>query len=321
MKAIVYNQYGLPEVLQIAEVETPVPTKNEILIKIKATAVNTADLRLRKADPFAVRLFFGLTKPKTKILGGVFSGIIETVGSEVKNFKPGDEVFGSSALSYGFGAYAEYKCLPETGLITLKPKGYSFEEVAVIPFGGLTALHFLKQADILPGQKILIIGASGSVGNAMLQICKFFGATVSVTCSSDKVKFMQDLGADKIYDYTIDELGKSDEKFDIIIDCIDKLPLKECLKRLEEKGKIILVSAGVTTMIKKLWLTMFSETKIISGIIKETNWNLDFLKQLLEIKKLKPVIDTTYSSKDIIKAHLHAEQGHKKGNIAIQVNF
>src|SRR5579872_5856512 len=176
MKAIVYTAYGPPEVLQLKEVEKPRPKDNEILIKVEATAVNSGDWRLRKADPFDVRLFFGLTKPKLNILGGVFSGVIEQTGKDVTLFKVGDQVFGSTDMR--FGAYAEYKCMPESGSLALKPANLAHKEAAVIPFGGATALYFLKKAGIQSGQKILINGASGAVGSAAIQIAKYFGANV-----------------------------------------------------------------------------------------------------------------------------------------------
>lgn len=206
MKAVVYNQYGPPAVLQLKEVPMPTPGDREVRIKIRATAANSGDSRLRKADPFGVRLFFGLLKPNRNILGGVFSGEIESVGKDVTLYKVGDEVFGATGMS--FGAYGEYKCLPEDGIFSIKPGKLTHTEAAVIPFGGTTALHFLKKANIQKGQKVLILGASGAVGTAAVQLAAYLGAEVTGVCSPSSMELVKSLGAKKVIDYTREDFTK-----------------------------------------------------------------------------------------------------------------
>ncbi|MBL7900013.1 MAG: NAD(P)-dependent alcohol dehydrogenase, partial [Crocinitomicaceae bacterium] len=200
MKAVLFYNYGTPEVLQVENISKPSPKENELLVRIYATAVNSGDVRLRKADPFAVRFMLGLTKPKVNILGGVFSGVVESVGKNVSKFKPGDEIFGSTNMK--FGAYAEYKCFDENETIALKPSALKHEQAAVLPFGGTTALHFLNKASLQKGQKILIYGASGSVGTAAVQLAKYLGAEVTAVCSTSNIELVKSLGADHVFDYT-----------------------------------------------------------------------------------------------------------------------
>lgn len=320
MKAIVCAKYGSPDVLRLQEVEKPVPADNEVLIKIMATAVNSADCRLRKADPFAVRFFFGLTRPKFRILGGVFSGEIEAVGKEVSSYKPGDKVFGSSALKYGFGAYAEYKALPESGIFKLKPESISHTEATVIPFGGMTALHFIKRTNIKPGQKVLIIGAAGSVGSTAIQLAKYYGAVVTGVCSSSNVNLVKAIGADNVIDYSNEDYVNSGKKYDVVFDTVNKLKLSEGLKLTQKNGKLVLSSADGSTMLKAPFLSLITSRKIIFGVIKESNESLMFLKALVEQGKLKPVIDRTYALEKIAQAHAYADKGHKSGNVAIIVS-
>ncbi len=218
MKAAVYTQYGAPEVLQIKAIAKPVPQDNEILIKIHATAVNSADIRLRKADPFAVRFVYGLLKPKKTVLGGVLSGEIEAVGKNVRTFKVGDAVFGSAFPL--FGAYAEYICLPESAPLAIKPASISHEAAAALPFGGLTAVHFLQKANIRPGQKVLIYGASGAVGSAAVQIAKSLGAEVTGVCSTANVELVKSLGADHVIDYTKTDFAKTGEQYDVVYETV-----------------------------------------------------------------------------------------------------
>ncbi|KAM3091638.1 NAD(P)-dependent alcohol dehydrogenase [Phormidesmis sp. 146-12] len=317
MKAAVYTQYGPPEVLQVKQVEKPTPKNNEILLRIKATAVNSGDWRLRKADPFAVRFIFGLIKPKVNILGTVFSGEVESVGEDVKNFNVGDSVFGHTDMS--FGAYAEYKCLPENGSVALKPETISHKEAAVIPFGGVTALHFIKKAKIKPGQKVLVVGASGSVGIAAVQLAKSFGAYVTGVCSSSNITLVKSIGADKVIDYTKEDFTQRNETYDVIFDAVKAISVSRSLKSLNKNGIMILSAAGVSEMLKGLWISMSSNKKVITGVISHKAEDIIFLKELIEADKWMPVIDRTYSLEQIAEAHAYVEKGHKRGNVAIEI--
>ncbi|MEO8148275.1 MAG: NAD(P)-dependent alcohol dehydrogenase [Bacteroidia bacterium] len=315
MKAIVYTQYGPPEVLQLKEVEKPSPKDNEILLRVKATAVNSGDWRLRKADPFAVRFIFGLTKPKINILGTVFSGEVERVGKDIKLFKIGDQVFGHTDMR--FGAYAEYMSIPENGTLALKPDSLTHTEAAVIPFGGTTALHFIKKAAIKPGQKVLINGASGAVGSAAVQLAKYFGATVTGVCSTANIDLVKSLGADKVIDYTKEDFTQSGEMYDVIFDTVNKVSFSGSLKSLNKNGLLILSAAGMPEMFKGAWTSMTSSKKVLTGVISHSAPDIIFLKELIETGKLKPVIDKTYPFEQMAEAHTYVEKGHKKGNVAI----
>jgi 2-desacetyl-2-hydroxyethyl bacteriochlorophyllide A dehydrogenase len=317
MKAAVYTQYGPPEVLKVKEVEKPTPKQNEILLRIKATAVNSGDWRLRKADPFAVRFLFGLIRPKINILGSVFSGEVENVGEGVKDFKVGDFVFGHTDLS--FGSYAEYKCLPENASIALKPSNISHNEAAVIPFGGVTALHFIKKAMIKPGQKVLVIGASGAVGSAAIQLAKSFGADVTGVCSSTNIALVKSIGADKVIDYTKKDFTKNGETYDVIFDAVNAISISRSIKSLTKDGIMILSAAGMSEMIQGLWISMISSKRIMTGVISHNKTDIVFIKELIEAGKYKPVVDRTYSLEQIAEAHAYVEKGHKKGNVAINI--
>ena len=317
MKAIVYEKYGTPEVLHVKEVEKPAPKDNEVLIRIYATPVTSGDVRLRKADPFLVRLFFGLTKPKTTILGVDLAGEIEEVGKDVKSFKRGDQVFGS-AFDFGLGAYAEYKCLPEESVLALKPDNISYEEAAAIFFGAHTALHFLKKGNIEKGQKVLIYGASGAIGTAAVQLARYFGAEVTGVCSTANLELVKSLGADNVIDYTREDFTKSGEIYDIIFDTLGKSPFGGSVRSLKKKGFYLrAVHMSPSPMLKGLWTSMTSSKKVIGGEAGEHKDDLIFLKELIEAGKLKPVIDKSYPMEEIAEAHRYVEQGHKKGNVVI----
>ena len=317
MKAAVYIQYGPPEVLQVKQVEKPIPQKNEILLRIKATAVNSGDWRLRKADPFAVRFIFGLIRPKINILGSVFSGEVESVGEDVKHFKVGDFVFGHTDMS--FGSYAEYKCLPENASIALKPVNVSHNEAAVIPFGGVTALHFIKKTIIKPGQKVLVIGASGAVGSAAVQLAKSFGADVTGVCSTANIALVKSIGADKVIDYTKEDFNQNGETYDMIFDAVKTISVYRSVKSLSQNGIMILSAAGISEMLQGLWISMTSNKKVMTGVISHKAADIIFIKELIETGKFKPVIDRTYPLEQIAEAHAYVEKGHKKGNVAIEV--
>jgi NADPH:quinone reductase-like Zn-dependent oxidoreductase len=317
MKAIVFTEYGAPEVLQLKEVAKPAPKDNEILIRIKATAVNSGDVRLRKADPFAVRFFFGLLKPKINILGSVFSGEVESVGNNVKLFKVGDPVFGHTNMS--FGAYAEYICVAENGSLALKPANIVHDEAAAIPFGGVTALHFIKKALIKEDQKVLVVGASGAVGSAAVQLAKSYGAIVTGVCSTANIDLVKSIGADKVIDYTKEDFTANGEVYDLIIDTVNTISVARSLRSLTKNGVMILSAAGMSEMLHGMWINMTSNRKVMMGVISHTAADIIFLKELIETDKFKPVIDRTYSMEQIIEAHAYVEKGHKKGNIIINI--
>lgn len=317
MKAIIYQQYGSPEVLQLKDVEKPMPKAHEILLKIKATAVNSGDVRLRKAEPFAVRFLFGLMKPKLNILGSVFSGEVESVGSAVKFFKIGDQVFGHTDMR--FGAYAEYICLPENGSLALKPANITHSEAAAIPFGGVTAWHFIKKAAIKPQQKVLIVGASGAVGSAAVQLVKSYGAHVTGVCSTGNIALVKSIGADKVIDYTKEDFTQNDETYDLIFDTVNTISVSRSLRSLNKNGTMILSAAGLPEMIQGLWISKTSNRKVLTGVISHKAEDIIFLKELIEAGKFKPVIDRTYPLAQMAEAHAYVEKGHKKGNITINI--
>lgn len=317
MKAAVYVQYGQPEVFQIKDVEKPTPANNEILVRVSATAVNSGDVRLRKADPFAVRFIFGLIKPKVNILGSVFSGEVESMGKDVKKFKVGDFVFGHTDMR--FGAYAEYKSFPEDGSVALKPADITLAEAAAIPFGGVAALHFIKKANIQAGQKVLIVGASGAVGSAAVQIAKSFGADVTGVCSSVNMALVKSLGADKVIDYTKDDFTKNGEIYDVIFDTVKAISVSRSVKSLSKNGIMILSAAGMSEMMQGLWISKTSNKKVLTGVISHTEADILFLKELIEAGKFRPVIDRTYPLEQIAEAHAYVEKGHKRGNIIINI--
>ena len=315
MKAAVYTQYGAPQVLQVKELAKPNPKDNEILIKIHATSVTSGDSRLRKADPFAVRFFFGLFQPKKNVLGGVLSGEVEAVGENVTKFKAGDLVFGSSYPH--FGAYAEYLCLPETASLAIKPEKISHQEAAALPFGGITAWHFLQKANILHGQKVLIYGASGAVGSAAVQIAKYLGAEVTGVCSTGNMEMVQSLGADHVIDYTQTDFSKTGAQYEVVYETVNKAPIASCIAALKKNGTLILGASMPAEMIQGIWASMTGGIKVISGVTVETAEAVHFLKQMTEEGKMKAVVDKVYPLADIASAHAYVDKGHKKGNIVV----
>jgi NADPH:quinone reductase-like Zn-dependent oxidoreductase len=319
MKAILYKKYGPPEVLQLQEIEKPVPNDREILIKIYATTVTSGDSRLRRADPFMARLFNGLTRPKKiTVLGNELAGKIEAIGKDVKLFKTGDDVFGQTGL--GLGANAEYICLPEDGSLAKKPANITYEEAASIPFGASTSLHFLRKANIMKGQKVLIYGASGSLGTAAIQIARYFGAEVTGLCSTANLELVRSLGADKVIDYTMEDFTKRGETYDVIFDTVGFSPFSGCIRSLNKKGVYLrAVHMTLSPVVRGLLTSMFSSKKVIGGIAVERKENIVFLKELIESGKLKPVIDRIFSFEQTAEAHRYVDTGHKKGNVVIKI--
>jgi len=319
MKAVVYKRYGPPDVLHLEEVDKPLPKENEVLIKIHATTVTAGDVRLRKPDPFLTRFFFGLFKPKVSILGVDLAGVVESVGKEVKLYKVGDKVFGST-FDFGLGAYAEYKCMPEDSVLTIMPKNSSFEEAAAIYFGGHTALHFLRKGNIHKGQKVLIYGASGALGTYAVQLAKYYGAEVTGICSTRNLELVKNIGADKVIDYTKEDFTQNGETYDTIFDTVGKSPFSKCIRSLNRNGRFVRsVHLSLSPILKGIWVSIISTKKVIGGVAHEKVEDIIFLKKLMEAGKLKPVIDRSYTLEQIPKAHEYVEKGHKIGNVVITV--
>lgn len=323
MKAIYCTAYGQPDVLEMREVERPIPKANEVLIKTHATSATVADFRMRSFKvPLALwlpaRLAVGLRKPRKPILGVELAGVIEAVGEDVTLWKAGDEVFASSLKD--FGGYAEYKCLPENWQMAYKPKNLTFEEAATIPIGGRTALHFLRKANIQKGHKVLVYGASGSVGTYTVQIARYFGAEVTAVCSAQNFELVRSLGASHTIDYTEGDFTRKLEKYDIIFLAIDKWPFSSCKKFLKDKGVYVNVTFPFKSL-NMLWTSLSTKKRsIMAHNPPDSAEDLSFLKDLAEKGELKPIIDSIYPLEQIGEAHKKVEAGHKKGNIAITVH-
>lgn len=302
MKAIVCTQYGSPDVLKLQEVETCSPKDNEVLIQVHATTVTSGDCRVRGFKSplllwLPMRLFLGLRKPRKPILGVELAGEIVKVGKNVAKFKKGDQVYAFTGMR--FGAYAEYACLAEDGLVAMKPVTATYEEAVAVLFGGTTALHFLRKGHIRNGQKVLIYGASGAVGTSAVQLAKYFGAEVTGVCSTANIPLVQSLGADKAIDYTKEDFTRRGERYDIVFDAVGKCSKSRCKEALAPNGAYVTVEG--------------------QGIAKVRTEHLIFLKELMEAGRLKPVIDRRYPLEQIPEAHLYVEKGHKKGNVVITV--
>jgi NADPH:quinone reductase-like Zn-dependent oxidoreductase len=323
MKAIICTKYGPPDVLQLEEVEKPIPKDNEVLIRIFATTVTSGDMRIRSAKfpPLfwlPMRLMMGFRGPRKRILGMEFAGEIETVGRDVKIFKIGDQVFGSSYPK--LGAHAEYISLPEEVVLATKPVNATYEEAAAVFFGGHTALHFLRKGNIREGQNVLIYGASGAIGTAAVQLARYFGAEVTGVCSTANLELVRSLGADKVIDYTEEDFTKSGDTYDIIFDTVGMSPFSGSVRSLKEKGSYLrAVHMELSSMVHGLWTGLTSSKKVIGGEAGEKTEDLIFLRELIEAGKLKPVIDRTYPLEQIAEAHGYVEKGHKKGNVVINV--
>jgi NADPH:quinone reductase-like Zn-dependent oxidoreductase len=322
MKAAVYRRYGPPEVMKIEEVEKPVPKGNDVLVRIHATTVSAADWRMRRAVPFIVRFMTGFWRPKKiQILGMEFAGNVESMGKTVTRFGEGDQVFGSTGFK--FGAHAEYICLPEDALLAIKPVNMSFEEAAAVLFGGVSALHFLRKANIQAGQKVLIYGASGSVGVFAVQLAKNFGAHVTGVCSTANVGLVKSLGADNVVDYTREDFSRAGRVYDTVFDTVGKSGFWRSLESLKRGGFYVRVGGSgrswsiLGVIVQEKWASITGAAKVIGGVGVGTAEDLSFLKGLIEAGKLRTVIDRRYSLNEIAEAHRYVEAGHKKGHVVI----
>jgi len=320
MKAIVYTRYGPPEVLQLKEVEKPTPKDNEVLVKIHATTVNRTDCGFRKPEyGFIVRLFNGLFKPRKKILGSEFAGEIEAVGQDVKAFKRGDQVFG---LSTGrFGAHAEYICIPEKGSIAIKPANMSCEEAAAVCDGLMLAMTYIRKIDFQKSKKILINGASGSIGSACVQLAKYYGAKITAVCNTKNMVLVTSLGAERAIDYTKDDFTKDEQTYDVVIDAVGKSSFFRCKKLLKPGGVYFSTDLGflAQNVFLVLWTPVFSSKKVKFPIPKDSKKDIEFFKDLIEAGQVKAVIDRRYPLEKIIEATKYVETGQKTGNVVITI--
>jgi NADPH:quinone reductase-like Zn-dependent oxidoreductase len=339
MKAIVCTKYGPPDVLQLQEVAKPAPKEDEILIRIYATSVNYGDLVARNFKEISPRkfnmpflfwliskMYFGLRKPKITILGSEFAGEIESAGKDVKSFRQGDQVFGY--LGQSMGAYAEYLCMPEDGVLAKKPANMTFEEAAVVPMGAIMALFLLREkGNIQPGQKVLVNGASGSIGSAAVQLAKsHFGAEVTGVCSTPRLELVKSLGADKVIDYTKEDFTQSGETYDLIFDILGKSSFSRCKSALSQNGRYLLASFKMRQLAQMLWTSMIGSLpgrqtgkKVICALAPGSIEDLISVKELIEEGKIKAAIDRRFPLEQAAEAHSYVEQGHKKGHVVITV--
>lgn len=322
MKATVATAYGGPEVLQLRDVEKPTPKDNEMLIKVHASTVNVGDIRMRSFDVpplfwLPARLTLGFSKPKNPIFGMELAGEVEAVGKNVRRFKVGDQIF-ASTLEQQFGAHTEYKCLPEDGAIAVKPQQLTYAEAATLPISAQTALYFLKAANIQSGHRVLINGASGGVGTFAIQLARYFGAHVTGVCGSGNVALVQSLGADRVIDYTREDFTKNGETYDIIFDAVGKTTFSQCQSALKPNG-YYLHTVMVGAELHGLWSAITTGKHIVGGTAVPRAEALNFLRELSDAGRLKPVIDRCYPLEQMVEAHRYVETGHKKGNVVIKM--
>ncbi len=329
MKAIVWTQYGPPDVLRLEEVAKPAPQDNEILIRIHATTITVGDIWARNFKEITVRefsmpaflwlpsrLYFGLSKPRLKILGAEFAGEVEAVGKKVTKFSRGDQVFGYRGQN--MGANAEYLCMREDAPVAPMPVNMTYEQAAGVPYGAMTALNLLRKADIRPGQKILINGASGGIGSAAVQLAKtHFGAEVTGVCSTPKVEFVKALGADKVIDYTKEDFTQSGETYDVIFDILGKSSFSRCRGSLTQNGRYLLASFKTRQLFQMLWTSLRGGKKVICAMAPTSAKDLHFIRELVEAGKFTAIIDKRFPLAQTAEAHRYVEAGHKKGTVVI----
>jgi NADPH:quinone reductase-like Zn-dependent oxidoreductase len=329
MKAIVWTKYGSPDGLKLQEVEKPIPRDNEILVKIRATTVTAGDCEMRRLQlplslSLPVRVYAGVTKPKRiAILGQELAGEVAAIGRHVTSYKVGDQVFGTTG--FGFGAYAEYICLPEApddaqGTMAAKPAKLTYEEAAAVPTAGFEALHYLRKANIQPGDKVLVIGAGGSIGMFSVQLARHFGAEVTGVDSTEKLEMLRSIGADHVIDYRKEDYTRIGETYDLVIDVVGKRGIARRLKLLKQGGVYFLAYARLIDILLAMWVSMTSKKNLKVEAASQNKKDLVYLSELIEAGKLKTVIGKSFSLEQVPEAHRFAESGKKMGNIAIIVN-
>jgi NADPH:quinone reductase-like Zn-dependent oxidoreductase len=324
VKAIVYDRYGPPEVLQLREVPAPAPGEDDVLIRIRAVTVNMGDCEMRRPEiPNAiwllVRLAFGLRRPRRRILGSYFAGEVAVVGSNVARLRVGDKVFAASGAR--FGAYSEYICLPEASCIAAMPASLSYEEAASVPLGGLNALHYLREAKLRPGERVLVNGAGGSFGTFAVQLARLMGAHVTAVDSAEKLDLLRELGADRVVDYAREDPAAEGETYDVVFNVVARYPYSRALSSLGAGGRYLLTNpAGLAQMLRAVWTSLTSDRKVIVSFARETSEDLDHLRRLIEQGKLRPVIDRSYPLEQAAEAHRYVETGRKRGDVVLTMH-
>lgn len=332
MKAIVYTEYGGPDVLHLQEIEKPFPKDNEVLIKIHAVSINFGDLIARNFKNVSPRQFnmpflfwimsrfvFGLSKPKKKVLGNSFAGEVEAIGQNVKLFKKGDPVF--ACTEQKMGAYAEYVCMVENGLLSLKPSNMTYEEASTIPYGASMALSLLRKTNFQKGQTVLILGASGGIGSAVVQLAKhYYGAAVTAVCSSEAIAYVTKLGADKVIDYKKEDFTKNGQTYDLIIDVLGRSSFSKIKASLTQNGIYLSVSFKMKKLLQMLWTKIWGGKQVKCALATPKREDLTFIKDLIQEGKMIAVIDKCYPLEKTSEAHMYIESGNKKGNVVIKVN-
>jgi len=322
MQAVVYERYGPPEVLRLVQLDKPVPKDREILIRIVATTVTSADWRLRSLSMptgFGLlgRLFLGISRPRQPVLGSELAGVVEAVGRSVTRFKPGDEVFGFAGT--GLGCHAEYRCMAEDGLVALKPSNLDFGEAAALPFGATTALDFFRRAKLQKGERVLVNGASGSVGTAAVQLARHLGAEVTGVCSGANGQLVKSLGAAHVIEYTAEDFTRNGKTYDVIVDIAGTAPYPRSRGSLSDGGRLLLVLAGLPDMLWIPWVALTGNRKIIAGPAAERAEDMRLIAELAQTGALRPVIDRRYPFGQIVEAHRYVDRGHKRGSVVVTV--
>jgi NADPH:quinone reductase-like Zn-dependent oxidoreductase len=328
VKAYTYDRFGPPEVLTLNEVPKPVPGDHEVLVRIRATTVTAGDWRVRSLEVprgfgLLSRLALGFSRPRQPILGTELSGEIEATGRAVTTFQVGDEVFGFTGTR--MGCHAEYRCLPEEGhgrkdeAVARKPASLGFEQAAALSFGGTTALSFFRKAKLQRGEKVLVVGASGGVGTAAVQLARHFGARVTGVCSGANLDLVRSIGAEQVIDYTKEDFTGSGERYDVIVDTAGTAPFSRCEGSLADGGRLLVVLGTLPEMLRAPWVSLTTAKKVIGGVASWSVEGLRFLATLAEAGQFRPVIDRTYRFEELVEAHRHVDAGHKRGNVVVTV--